>query len=55
MKELFQTVMDNAAFVAEFLLIIAGLFLAAVLVEKLASKKQGVREKLFTTRKMAMK
>ena len=54
MKELFQAVMDNAAFVAEFLLIIAGLFLAAVLVEKLANKKQGVQEKLFTTRKVAM-
>ncbi len=54
MKELFQAVMDNAAFVAEFLLIIAGLFLAAVLVEKLASKKPGVQEKLFTTRKVAM-
>ena len=54
MKELFQTVVDNAAFVAEFLLIITGLFLAAVLVEKLANKKQGVQEKLFTTRKVAM-
>ena len=54
MKELFQNVMENAVFVAEFLLIIAGLFVAAVLVEKLANKKYGVQEKLFTTRKVAM-
>ena len=54
MKELFQTVMDNVTFVAEILLIVAGLFLTAVLVEKLANKKQGVQEKLFTTKKVAM-
>lgn len=54
MKELFQNVVENAAFVAQFLLIIAGLLAAAVLVEKLADKRCGIKEKLFATRKVAM-
>lgn len=54
MKELFQNVVENAAFVAQFLLIIAGLLATAVLVEKLADKRSGTKEKLFTTRKVAM-
>ena len=54
MSELIKNVMENAVFVLEFLLIIAGLFLAALLVEKLAKRKNGVKEKIFTTRKAAM-
>lgn len=54
MNGLFQSVVENALFVAEFAGIIAGLFLAAFLLEKLAQKKRGVKEKIFTTRKVAM-
>ena len=41
-------------FVAEFAMIIVGLFLVAVLIEKSAYKKRGINEKVFTTRKVAM-
>ncbi len=44
----------NIAFVFTFLGIIAALFLIAVLLEKIAQRKQGIKEKIFTTRKMAM-
>lgn len=54
MNALLNNVAENAMFVAEFLLIIAGLFAAAVLIEKLAGKRSGVKENLFTTRKVAM-
>ena len=54
MKELLQNVMDNALFVLEFLLIIGALFMVAVLVERLAAMKAERKEKLFTTRKVAM-
>ena len=54
MKELLQNVMDNALFVLEFLLIIGALFVVAVIVEKLAAKKKGTKDKIFTTRKVAM-
>ena len=54
MKELFQSVMDNAVFVVEFLAIIAGLFAIAALIEKFAYERKGKKEKLFTTRKVAM-
>ena len=54
MKELLQNVMDNALFVLEFLLIIGALFMVAVLVERLAAMKAARKEKLFTTRKVAM-
>ncbi len=53
MSELIKNVTDNAVFVLEFLLIIAGLFVAALVIEKLANKKY-IKEKLFTTRKVAM-
>lgn len=54
MKELLRNVMDNALFVAEFALIILGLFVAAILVERIAGKKNGSSEKMFSTRKVAM-
>ena len=54
MKELFQNVTDNLSFVLMFLAIIVALFAVAVLLEKLAQKKRGVREPIFTTRKIAM-
>lgn len=54
LKELIQSVTENLVFVLEFLAIIVAIFLAALLFEKLAQKKRGVKEKIFSTRKMAM-
>lgn len=54
LKELIQSVTENLVFVLEFLAIIVAIFLAALLFEKLAQKKRGVKEKILTTRKMAM-
>jgi len=54
MKELFQKVTENAAYVVGFVLVIVALFVVAVLLEKLAQKRNGVKEAVFTTRKMAM-
>ncbi|MBQ2804157.1 MAG: ECF transporter S component [Lachnospiraceae bacterium] len=54
MKELIASVTENLVFVLEFLGIIVALFLAALLVERIAQKKRGVKEKIFTTRKMTM-
>lgn len=54
MKELLGTVVENALFVAEFLLIILSLFVVAMLVEKLADRKYAASGKMFTTRKLAV-
>ena len=54
MKELVTSVTENAVFVLEFLGIIVAMFLVALLLEKAAQKKRGVKEPVFTTRKMAM-
>lgn len=54
MNGLFTSVAENLVFVMEFLAIIIVLFAVAFLLEKLANKKHGVTEKLFSTRKVAM-
>lgn len=54
MGELFKNVADHALYVLSFFLIIVVLFVAALLLEKVAQKKNGVREPVFTTRKVAM-
>lgn len=54
MNNLFQNVADNLLYVLGFLLVIASLFVVALLLEKAAQKKSGVKEKIFTTRKTAM-
>lgn len=54
MKELIQSVSENLHYVLSFLAIIALLFVAALLLEKAAQKKNGVSEKIFTTRKVAI-
>ncbi|MCM1191746.1 MAG: ECF transporter S component [Butyrivibrio sp.] len=54
MNNLFQSVADNLLYVLGFLLVIAALFAAALLLEKAAQKKSGVREKVFSTRKIAV-
>lgn len=52
--KLVSDVMNNAVFVLEILGIIAALFVLAFILEKLAQKKQGVKEPMLTTRKIAM-
>ena len=54
MNNLFETVAQNVTFVLEFLAVIAALFAVALFLEKAAGKKRGVKEPVFTTRKMAM-
>ncbi len=54
MNNLLETVKSNGLFVAEVLAIVLALFLVALLVEKLAQKRSGSREKIFSTRKIAM-
>lgn len=54
MNGLFEAVTKNLTFVLEFLAVIVALFVAALLLEKLAQKKRGVREPVFGTRKVAM-
>lgn len=54
MNGLWKTVTENVVFVVEFLGVIALMFLLALLIEKLADKKRGVKRKIFTTRMMAM-
>lgn len=54
MNELITDVMENLVFVLEFLGIIAALFVVAYILEKLAQKKQGVKEPVLNTRKTAM-
>ncbi|MBQ7776275.1 MAG: ECF transporter S component [Lachnospiraceae bacterium] len=54
MNNLLESVKSNAVFVAQVLAIVVALFVVAVLVEKLAQKTRGVKEKILPTRKMAM-
>ncbi len=54
MNGLFESVTQNLAYVLSFLAIIIVLFVAAVLLEKAAQKKNGINEPVFNTRKVAM-
>lgn len=53
-KKLFKDVADNLEFVLVFLVVAVAIFLLAYLVEQLIQKKHGVKEPIFTTRKVAM-
>lgn len=54
MNELVKNVMENAVFILEFLAIIIALFVTAILLEKAVMKKRGIKEPVFSTRKIAM-
>lgn len=54
MSSLLQELEKNAIFVLEFLGVIVALFVVAFILEKVAQKKQGIKESVFTTRKIAM-
>lgn len=54
MKELFEKIAENAVFVLEFAGVVLAMFLLALMLEKMAQKKRGVKEPIFGTRKVAM-
>ncbi|MBQ7954639.1 MAG: ECF transporter S component [Lachnospiraceae bacterium] len=54
MNGLWKSVLENTVFVLEFLGVVVGLFILAYIIEKLAQKKRGVKEKMLPTRKIAM-
>lgn len=54
MNGLFKSIGENLTFVLEFLAVIVALFLVALLLEKMAQKKRGLKEPVFNTRKMTM-
>lgn len=54
MSNFFEKVVENTLFAVEFLLIIVAMFLVALALEKLADRKNGTKERTFSTRKMAV-
>ncbi|MDE6675451.1 MAG: ECF transporter S component, partial [Acetatifactor sp.] len=54
MSNFFEKVVENTLFALEFLLIIVAMFLVALALEKLADRKNGTKERTFSTRKMAV-
>lgn len=54
MHQFIENIMENVTFVLEFLGIAALLVMTALLAERLIQKKNGVNEKILTTRKIAM-
>lgn len=54
MKELIGKVAENAVFVLEFAGVVLAMFLLALLLEKAAQRRRGVKEPIFGTRKVAM-
>lgn len=54
MNGLWKSVLENVVFVLEFLAVAAAIFIAAYAIEKAARKKRGSREKILSTRKLAM-
>lgn len=54
MNDLLKQVAENISFVLVFVLVIIGVFALAYLAELLIQKKRGVKEKIITTRKIAM-
>lgn len=53
-KDLVKQASENIGFVISFLLVIVAVFALAYVAERLIQKKNGVNEKVFTTRKVAM-
>ena len=54
MNGLWQTIMDNVLFVAEFFGVVACSFLLAYFIEKYSQNRRNVKEKIFTTRAITM-
>lgn len=53
-KDLFEQAAENVSFILVSILIVAVIFAIAYIAERLIQKKRGVKEKTFTTRKIAM-
>jgi len=53
-KDLFEQATENVSFILVSILIVAVIFMIAYLAERLIQKKNSVKEKIFTTRKIAM-
>lgn len=53
MKDLFNAVAENAAYVASFFGIIVLLFVIAFILERIAQKANNIKEPIFTTKKIA--
>lgn len=53
MKDLFAQAAENALYVLSFFLIIAGLFVCAVIAEKVINKKKGVKDRTSVARRTA--
>lgn len=54
MSNLAATFTENFIFVLEFLGLVAAMVVIAYVVEKMEKKKNGVKERTLTTRKIAM-
>lgn len=54
MSELMKSIGENLGFVLEILAVIVVLFIIASILEKVAQKKQNIKEPVFTTRKVAV-
>ncbi len=54
MSELLQSVKENSAYVCGFIAIVAAIFVLAIVLEKLAQKKNSKNEKLLSTRRIVM-
>lgn len=54
MNDLLKQAAENIGFILVFALVIIGVFALAYVAELLIQKKRGVKEKIFTTRKIAM-
>lgn len=53
-KTLMQSIAENAVFLAQFIAIVAALVLVSYLMEKAAIKRSGVRERVLSTKKVAV-
>lgn len=53
-KTLMQSIAENAVFLAQFIAIVAVLVLVSYLMEKAAIKRSGVRERVLSTKKVAV-
>lgn len=54
MKDLMNNIMENVIFLLEFLAVVAVIFAVAYAAEKIAKKKTGSKERILSTRKVAM-
>ena len=53
-KELAQQAAENVSFILVSIVVVAVIFGIAYLAERLIQRKHGVKEKIFTVRKIAM-